>query len=211
MSMIDQNDSSPISRQPDGPEEAGSPADETLRAVQQMMAAAASAAPHSQLADGQDETIAEPIRKPRRGNRRWAATALRFLGSLVLRRDEAGRLRPRMARIGVALIVLAVVLRPWAVFGFVLGVAMILIVAYLTLGPERFAELWTSVWERACRRFPKKTAEIARRLGRLRQRFAWGAERLPGRLADRFAPPEPLPQTVQNRLDADPFDRLSGS
>ena len=119
--------------------------------------------------------------------------------------------RPTKKQILLALCLLVVVLRPMLVLGlFVLGLSVVLI-TYLTLGPDRVAEICSAYWHWLAERRPKLAEAIRQRA----DRFALGWDRmldwLPETWADRLALPDfsaPFDPDAQDDAP-NPFDRLT--
>jgi len=169
-------------------------ADPTLDIVRRVMAEA--------------EHMPGPEREPAPDPEPPAPSRRRGLDRLTRRRAD-GRRVPRWGLIGLAMVATGAWLAPWAALALAILVVCLPVIAWLTLGPDRIAEMAVGAHDRLARRNPAKAAGLRRRWRRLRDRLARIAARLPGGLGDALVP-EPIPNELRQRLEADPFGRLEG-
>lgn len=123
-----------------------------------------------------------------------------------LRRFLPGR-RP----VVLAALALIVVMRPLLVGMAVLLVLWLALIAYLTIGPERCAEIAATAWGRLAERRPALAERIKRRATALAGRYGRFLAWLPRGWAERLALPEIADPTAGPKPDdrPDPFDRLA--
>lgn len=169
-------------------------ADPTLDIVRQMVEEDRRTAARAEPADPAGDAP-PPVRDARRRWRVW---------SLVLTRRAGRRPALRWGRIGIVLIVLAVLVNPWAALATAAVAVLAVLIAYLTLGHDRAVEIIVAGHDRLARRNPAKAAGLRRRWARFAARLAaW----LPGDMGAGLAP-APVADEMRDRLEADPFERL---
>lgn len=119
--------------------------------------------------------------------------------------------RPTPKHITIAVLVLVVVLRPWLIPGILLVAFMIFLISYLTLGPDRFAELAVEGWAR----LKKWRPDLADKLHQKYERFSMRANallsRLPNGWKERLSYPWFMRADTATVEDdgPDPFERLA--
>ncbi|WP_135500999.1 hypothetical protein [Roseovarius aestuariivivens] len=116
--------------------------------------------------------------------------------------------RPTRKHVILAALALVVLWRPLllpilAFVTFWLG-----LIIYLTVGPERCAEMGAGIWARFAARFPKRAERVRRRADAFAERFDRFLDRLPEPLADRLALPDFSVPMHDDPSRPDPFDRL---
>ncbi len=132
------------------------------------------------------------------------------------RRPSLGRFlsalpRPRIARWHViaGAVLLLCILRPWLLPAIFFISLWVLLIAYLTLGPDRMAEFVSVGWHRLRARRPALAENLRRRADALALRLDALLDRLPEKwtaglyLPDLSAPEDP------DTTRPDPFDRLA--
>ena len=127
-----------------------------------------------------------------------------------LKRAKGLRLTGR--RIILLALVGLVIWWPVLVLTVLVTAIMALVIAYLTLGPDRFAEIARQRWARFARRCPGRAARLRKRADALALRWDKILDWMPDRWADRLALPDfGHPPEAQINLDdaPDPFDRLA--
>jgi len=91
-------------------------------------------------------------------------------------------------------------------------VIMGLVITYLTLGHDRFAEIARKRWARFARRRPKRAARLRQKADALALRWDKVLDWLPERWADRLALPD-FAQTQEPQINLDealdPYERLA--
>jgi len=122
------------------------------------------------------------------------------------------KLRPRHA-VWVALAVIMVV-RPLLLPLLVLVSILVAVIVFLTLGPDRIAELLSEGWQRLARRRPALAERLRQRADRFALRFDAMLAYLPERWAEAMALPDLSRATLSRDATEerpDPFDRLRPS
>lgn len=117
--------------------------------------------------------------------------------------------RPSRKHLIVAAIIAVLYFRPWLIPITLFIVFLSVLIAYLTLGPDRVAELVVGAWQRLRLRRPELAETIRQRAEAAALRIDAALDRVPGSWTDGlhvpdFSEPDPA---VANRPD--PFDRLA--
>lgn len=120
--------------------------------------------------------------------------------------------RPTRKQIALVALIGIVLWRPWLIPGLLFVAFWVALIVYLTLGPDRVAEIAYGRWQWFSARYPE-------RAGRLLTRAQRGADRLDGwlaRLPERWTDGIYLPDLGRSQSEAgpvedqpDPFDRLA--
>lgn len=122
------------------------------------------------------------------------------------------RIRPTRRQIILVAMGACAIWRPMLLLGIVVGAVILLAIAYLIAGPDRFANLARKRWKRFANRRPKSAARLRQFADRLALRWDQVLDRLPERWADRLALPD-FVNTVDTQVNLDdapdPFDRLA--
>ena len=125
-------------------------------------------------------------------------------------RNRLGHIRPTRRQIGLAAIVLVAIWRPWLIPLTLLTGLLLVAICYLTLGHDRWAELWAAGWQRFCARWPDRAEAVRRRADALALKWDAVLDRLPEAWADRLGLPDLSGHGQSAPEDApDPFDRLA--
>jgi len=107
-------------------------------------------------------------------------------------------------RLSALLLLAAVVIAwPWLIPGGIALVALTLVIAWLTLGPDRATEMAAGGYARFARHFPKQAAAMSATARRIAARLP---ERWTGSVAGADADADP---ETQAKMARDPFDRLA--
>ncbi len=123
--------------------------------------------------------------------------------------DAIRAYRPSRKHLIVAAIIVIIYVRPWLIPITLFVVFLSVLIAYLTLGPDRVAELVVGAWQRLRLRRPELAETIRQRAEATAVRIDAALDRVPGSWTDGlhvpdFSEPDPA---VANRPD--PFDRLA--
>lgn len=127
------------------------------------------------------------------------------------RRASLLKYRPKPRHIMWAALALVVVLYPLLIPLVFFTVLLVTAIVYLTLGPDRIAELAYGGWDRLARRRPQLAERLRQRADRFALRFDALLNRLPDRWAEALALPDLSRAAHPNgtRDDRpDPFDKL---
>lgn len=159
------------------------------------------------VSSGQDAT-AQVSDGPQEG--RFKADPPQQAGRAGMRRFKG--VRPTRRQIILVALAACAIWRPMLLPVIFLGAATVLLIAYLTLGPDRFANLARKRWERFANRRPKRAARLRQRADRLALRWDQVLDHLPERWANRLALPD-FANAVEEQVNLDdapdPFDRLA--
>lgn len=119
--------------------------------------------------------------------------------------------RPTRKHISLALLAFVVFMRPWLIPGLLFVAFWVALVAYLTLGHDRMAEILSSGWQKLATRKPETAKALRHRADMFALRFDALLSKLPDSWAEKLALPD-LSQSSEDdeKLDElpDPFDRL---
>lgn len=119
--------------------------------------------------------------------------------------------RPTRKHVLLAAFALLVLLRPVMVGLVVLILFWVVLIAYLTIGPDRWGEILAGVWMRLAEKRPEMAERVRQRADAFAIRFDRCLDWLPESWADRLALPDFSQLPVQGQEDdrPDPFDRLA--
>lgn len=134
-------------------------------------------------------------------------------GAVPGRPRRAVRGSRRTGRLAMlAVIALVMVWRPWLLPSVLFGVFFFVLITYLTIGPDRVAELVAGAWHRLARRRPALAETIRCRADAAARRVDGLLDRLPGNWAGRLALPDlstPRDRAATAEDLPDPFERLA--
>ena len=119
--------------------------------------------------------------------------------------------RPSGKHLLLAALALVVVFRPWLIPGVMFVAFWIVLIAYLTMGHDRFVEKLHTGWVRFDKRHPQKSARVRKTMDAFALRFDAFLDKLPESWAEKLALPDmSAPADGGRSLDEmpDPFDRL---
>ena len=207
------------------PEEADATADELIRMLMVDQKRDINRGALPALEQGEGEVTAKPIRHPRRLFRKGAA---KTGGKPARQRGIIGRklreklkrpvgdvlarvrnYRPTRKHVFFAVIAVIVCLRPWLIPITLFIAFWVFLIAYLTLGPDRVAELVVGGWRRLHARRPELAENIRKRAEAMAIRIDAVLDRLPGKWTDGLYVPD-FSQPEHNAEERpDPFDRLA--
>lgn len=159
------------------------------------------------------------LRLPRLGKTRGkSATAVE--ASASGERDSAARrtfglallrgYRPTRKHVLWALFAALVLYRPLLVPLIVLLLIWVVVIAYLTVGPDRWGEIISAGWHRLHARRPEMAERLRARADVFAERFDHVLDWLPESWADRLALPDFSGTSHHQDNAPDPFDRLAG-
>ena len=119
--------------------------------------------------------------------------------------------RPTRKHVLLAVLALIVLMRPVLVGLIVLVLFWVVLIAYLTVGPDRWGEILSGAWMRLAEKRPELAERIRQRADAFAIRFDSFLDWLPESWADRLALPDfsQLPGPGQDDDRPDPFDRLA--
>ena len=117
--------------------------------------------------------------------------------------------RPKRKHLLLAALGLVMILRPLLLPIVVFVTFWLGWIVYLTLGPERCAEIWGGLWARFAQRHPTRAERLHRRADAFAERFDRLLDRLPESWAERLALPDLSPPPADAPDRPDPFDRLA--
>ena len=120
--------------------------------------------------------------------------------------------RPRRKHILLAALALVMVLRPWLVPTILFVAFWAALIGYLTLGPDRVAEMVTGGWDRLRRRRPELAERLRQRADRTANRLDAVLDRLPGKWKEGLYLPDFSEEgTRHDTMDTlpDPFERIA--
>ena len=164
------------------------------------------------------ETQAAPIKHPRRMLRKTRAVPSdenaqntaglpsRALSSLF---SAVGSYRPSRRHLIFAVLAAIMYFRPWLIPITLFIAFWCVLIGYLTLGPDRVAELVVGAWQRLHARRPELAETLRQRAEATATRIDAALDRVPGSWTDGLHVPDfsaPDPE-VENRPD--PFERLA--
>lgn len=117
--------------------------------------------------------------------------------------------RPSRKHLFFAAIAVIIYVRPWLIPITLFVAFWVVLIGYLTLGPDRVAELVVNLWQRLHARRPELAETIRQRADKMASRIDTALDRVPGSWTDSlhvpdFSEPE---RAVADRPD--PFDRLA--
>ncbi|MEM8775416.1 MAG: hypothetical protein AAGF53_10305 [Pseudomonadota bacterium] len=98
--------------------------------------------------------------------------------------------------------------RPFILAIVILITFWVSLIAYLTLGHDRFFEIMSSTWMRFSNRFPHKAEKLRLRADRFAERFDRFLDYLPESWAEKLSLPDFSRRTAYDD-QPDPFDRLA--
>ncbi|QFT98720.1 hypothetical protein FIU85_15510 [Roseovarius sp. THAF8] len=117
--------------------------------------------------------------------------------------------RPTRKHVAWAVVAGLVLYRPLMVPLVALLLVWLVLIAYLTLGPDRWGEILGGAWQRLHARKPELAERIRQRADRFAERFDRVLDRLPEAWADRLALPDFSASATTDAEKPDPFDRLA--
>ena len=118
--------------------------------------------------------------------------------------------RPTRLHIFLAVFALIMWLRPWLIPSILLLSLLVLVISYLTVGPDRFAELVVAGWQRLHRWRPELAETVRLRYEAASARLDAFLRRLPGGWGERVNVPGVARSETAAMDDApDPFERLA--
>lgn len=121
------------------------------------------------------------------------------------------RYRPKRGHAILAALALVMVLRPLLLPLVILLTFWVGVIAYLTVGPDRWSEIIAGGFRRYSERNPERAERLRRKADAVAVRIDGLLDWLPERWADRLALPDFSQPLGQAQADArpDPFDRLA--
>lgn len=146
-------------------------------------------------------------RNPTEGQRRDPANPI--FGPFMQRLWAIARKHPPTRRqILFAALALLILLRPWFVFWVILLTLAVMVIVYLTLGPDECAEKVAKTYRWYARKQPKKAERLRQRASSILKRISVLLEKLPERWTQGTYLPDldEAPSKLDDRPD--PFDRL---
>lgn len=117
--------------------------------------------------------------------------------------------RPTRKHIAFAVIAGLVLYRPLMVPLVALLLVWLVLIAYLTLGPDRWGEILGGAWQRLHARRPELAERVRQRADRFAEKFDRVLDRLPDAWAERLALPDFSNPSEADEDKPDPFDRLA--
>ncbi|MEO1139934.1 MAG: hypothetical protein AAFW87_10805 [Pseudomonadota bacterium] len=117
--------------------------------------------------------------------------------------------RPTRKHIALAVLAGLMVYRPLLVPLVILLVFWLVLIAYLTIGPDRWGEILTNAWLRLSASRPELAERIRKRADVFAVKFDKFLDRLPESWADRLALPDFSVKLDGEDDRPDPFDRLA--
>lgn len=117
--------------------------------------------------------------------------------------------RPTRKHVAWAVVAGLVLYRPLIVPLVALLLVWLALIAYLTLGPDRWGEILGGAWQRLHARKPELAERIRQRADLFAERFDRVLDRLPEAWADRLALPDFSASATTDTDKPDPFDRLA--
>lgn len=120
--------------------------------------------------------------------------------------------RPTRKHVFFASIALIVFLRPWLIPAILFVTFWVVLIAYLTLGPDRVAELVSNGWQRLRARRPELAETIRQKADRMALRVDKLLDRLPTKWTENLYLPDfsqPVEKPDEFEARPDPFDRLA--
>ncbi|MFN3210814.1 MAG: hypothetical protein ACE369_17790 [Roseovarius sp.] len=117
--------------------------------------------------------------------------------------------RPTRKHIALAAVAALVLYRPLMVPLLALVAVWVVLIAYLTLGPDRWTEILVNAWLRLQARRPELAERVRLRADRFAEGFDRVLDRLPEAWAERLALPDFTAHTQMDEDAPDPFDRLA--
>ncbi|MEO3416490.1 hypothetical protein AAFO92_17705 [Roseovarius sp. CAU 1744] len=169
------------------------------------------------VADG-PETTPAPIKHPRRLFRRKRTGApddtLPKTAGQLSRAIGAGILlvrgyRPSRKHLIFAVLAAIMYFRPWLLPGTLFITFLCVLIGYLTLGPDRVAELVVGAWQRLHARRPDLAETIRQRAEAMAVRIDAALDRMPGKWADGVHVPDFSKPDPAEADRPDPFERLA--
>lgn len=116
--------------------------------------------------------------------------------------------RPTKKHVAWAVVAGLVLYRPFMVPLVALLLVWLVLIAYLTLGPDRWGEIIGGAWQRLHARKPELADRVRQRADRFAEKFDRMLDWLPDSWADRLALPDFSAQAEAEEDRPDPFDRL---
>ena len=117
--------------------------------------------------------------------------------------------RPTKKHIAWAVVAALVLYRPLMVPLVALLLVWLVLIAYLTLGPDRWGEIVGGAWQRLHARKPELAERVRHRADRFAEKFDRLLDRLPDSWAERLALPDFSGAQEGDDDRPDPFDRLA--
>ena len=120
--------------------------------------------------------------------------------------------RPTRKQIALAVFAGIMLWRPWLIPGLVFVIFWVSLIGYLTLGPDRVAEIAQSRWEWFNARYPDRAARVLGKMQRGADRMEGWLARLPERWTDGIYMPDLGRSEIEGgpkNTKPDPFDRLA--
>ncbi|QFT91841.1 hypothetical protein FIU86_03240 [Roseovarius sp. THAF9] len=117
--------------------------------------------------------------------------------------------RPTKKHIAWAVVAALVLYRPLMVPLVALLLVWLVLIAYLTLGPDRWGEIIGGAWQRLHARKPELAERIRQRADRFAEKFDRVLDWLPDSWAERLALPDFSGADQSDDDRPDPFDRLA--
>ena len=117
--------------------------------------------------------------------------------------------RPTKKHVAWAVVAGLVIYRPLMVPLVVLLLVWLVLIAYLTLGPDRWGEIIAGAWQRLHSRKPELAERVRQRADRFAERFDRVLDWLPDAWAERLALPDFSGADPSDDDRPDPFDRLA--
>jgi hypothetical protein len=117
--------------------------------------------------------------------------------------------RPTKKHVAWVVVAGLVLYRPLMVPLVALLLVWLVLIAYLTLGPDRWGEIIGGAWQRLHARKPELADRVRQRADRFAEKFDRVLDWLPASWADRLALPDFSAQAEAEENLPDPFDRLA--
>ena len=176
-----------------------------------------------ELVPGADEADAEPIKHPRKLFQKARTTdkpkaqskpeakmgPAKFKRNLKNAVAYVGSYRPSRKFAFFALIAAVVYVRPWLIPITLFVAFWVVLIGYLTLGPDRVAELVVGAWQKLHARRPELAENIRHRAQAMAERIDAVLDRMPGSWSDQIHVPDFSPNQNIAADRPDPFDRLA--
>lgn len=133
---------------------------------------------------------------------------MRAGGSL---KDRITAYRPTRKHLLIAGVVLVMLIRPWLIPGILFVTFWVVLIAWLTLGPDRIMEWMGNAWDRLSTRNPAMAERMRQRGDAFALRFDAMLDKLPDSWAEKLALPDmsrPIEADKDLSAEPDPFDKL---
>ena len=207
---------------PTAPGEPDQTADALIREVMVAQKRRDSHAALPELEENEAAAQAKPIKHPRRLFRKsetpsadTATDAERtksaglFMRSLQRGVDAIRSYRPSRKHLIVAAVIAIMYFRPWLIPITLFVLFLSVLIAYLTLGPDRVAELVVGAWQKLRARRPELAETIRQRAELMATRIDAALDRVPGSWTDGLHVPDFSEADTAIGDRPDPFDRLA--